>query len=71
MAAKRPLWWLPKQTNQTPYGMMMVVSAMCVVSVWRGDSGGGFWCRQRGGDVDGGSVVMVWMVVVAAGWRGE
>nr|GFA90205.1 retrotransposon protein, putative, Ty1-copia subclass [Tanacetum cinerariifolium] len=32
----------------------MVVSAVCVVSVWRGDSGGGLWCRQRGGDSSGG-----------------
>nr|GFB06699.1 hypothetical protein [Tanacetum cinerariifolium] len=32
----------------------MVVSAVCVVSVWRGNSGGGLWCRQRGGDSSGG-----------------
>nr|GEV05465.1 zinc finger, CCHC-type [Tanacetum cinerariifolium] len=37
-------------------------------AVCGGDGGsGGAWCRQRGGGVDGGSVVMVWMVVVAVG----
>nr|GEZ33514.1 hypothetical protein [Tanacetum cinerariifolium] len=37
-----------------------------------GDGGsGGVWCRQRGGGVDGGSVVMVWMVVVAVGYGVE
>nr|GFB05639.1 hypothetical protein [Tanacetum cinerariifolium] len=39
-----------------------------VVSVWRGDSGGGLWCRQRGDDGShGGATVVVTAEVVLGG----
>nr|GFB94976.1 hypothetical protein [Tanacetum cinerariifolium] len=40
-----------------------------VVSVWRGDSGGGLWCRQRGDDGShvGTAVVVTAEVVLGGG----